>query len=64
MFGSYERVKDQVSLRKGSISEQEVLLRLQQLATDYDYFLSFGVTYRFGSIFNNIVNTRFNQLFF
>lgn len=64
VFGSYERVKDQVSLRKGTASEQDVLLRLQQLATDYEYYLSFGITYRFGSIFNNIVNTRFDELFF
>jgi hypothetical protein len=64
VYGSYERVKDQVSLRKAGASEQEVLLRIQQLATGYEYYVSLGVTYRFGSIFNNIVNTRFNELFF
>lgn len=60
VFGEYERIKDQISLRKSSASEQEVLLRLQQQATGYSYFLSFGISYRFGSIFNNIVNTRFD----
>jgi hypothetical protein len=64
VFGSYDRVKNRVSLRKDDATEQEVLLRLQQLATDYEYFMSFGITYRFGSILNNVVNTRFNELFF
>ena len=64
VYGSYDRVKNRVSLRKDDATEQEVLLRLQQLATDYEYYMSFGVNYRFGSILNNIVNTRFNELFF
>jgi hypothetical protein len=38
-----------------------VLLRLRQLATGYSYFFAFGINYRFGSIFNNVVNTRMNS---
>jgi hypothetical protein len=60
VFGEYERIRDQISLRKGSTSTEEVLLRIRQLATGYSYFVSFGVSYSFGSIFNSIVNTRFN----
>ena len=37
---------------KGAASPEEVLLRLRQLQTNYSYFLSFGVSYSFGSIFN------------
>ena len=58
-FGNYEKINDQISLRKNSATTEEVLLRVQQLATSYSYFVSFGITYSFGSIFNNIVNTRF-----
>jgi hypothetical protein len=60
VFGEYERLRDQISLRKGSTSTEEVLLRLRQLASGYSYFVSFGVSYSFGSIYNSIVNTRFS----
>ena len=59
VFGEYSKIKDQIGLRKGGASEQEVLLRLQQLATTYSYNFSFGISYSFGSIFNNTVNPRF-----
>lgn len=64
VYAEYERIKDQISLRKSGASEQEVLLRLQQLATGYGYYLNLGINYRFGSIFNNIVNTRFDSRVF
>jgi hypothetical protein len=64
VYGEYERIRDQVSLRKAGVSEQEALLRLQQQATGYGYYLSLGFNYRFGSIFNNIVNTRFDNSVF
>jgi hypothetical protein len=58
-FGNYERIRDRISLRKDAASTEDVLLRVQQLATGYSYFFNFGINYRFGSIFNNVVNTRF-----
>jgi hypothetical protein len=48
-------------LRQADASEEEVLLQLRQLATSYSYYVSFGISYRFGSPFNNVVNTRFNE---
>lgn len=57
--GVYARVRDQLFLEAGAASTEEVLLRQRQLQTDYNYFMSFGFTYQFGSIFNNIVNPRF-----
>lgn len=59
LFGEYEKIKDQIGLRKDVATTEEVLLHLSQLATSYSYFISFGITYSFGSIFNNVVNTRF-----
>jgi hypothetical protein len=59
VFGSYDKIKDQISLPKGSASTEEVLLRLRQLQTNYSYFVSFGLSYSFGSIFNSVVNPRF-----
>src|SRR2546421_5956907 len=57
VFGSYQR--DQIYLPKGEATEQEVLTRQRQLATNYTYFTFFGISYRFGSKLNNFVNPRF-----
>jgi hypothetical protein len=56
--GNYDRIRDQVYLQKGKASDEEVLVRRRQLATNYQYFAEFGISYSFGSIFNNIVNPR------
>ena len=61
LFGSYSRVRDQLSLAKGSVSEHDLLLRLRQLKTGYRYFVFTGLSYTFGSIFNNVVNPRFGS---
>lgn len=59
MSGSYSWIHDQRYLRKGSVSTTNVLLRQQQLKTSYRYFAFAGLSYTFGSIFNNVVNPRF-----
>jgi hypothetical protein len=57
--GSVSRIHDQLYLRAGTATDEEILLRRRQLATNYRYRFSVGASYTFGSIFNNIVNTRF-----
>lgn len=57
--GSASRINDQLYLRAEGASDEEILLRRRQLATSYRYRLAVGVSYTFGSIFNNVVNTRF-----
>lgn len=57
----YTKFRDQINLKKGTASPQEVLLRLRQLATGYSYFGSVGLSYTFGSVFSNVVNPRFTQ---
>jgi hypothetical protein len=56
--GFYSRIHDQLNLPRGEATDDEILLRRIQLATDYQYFTSFGITYTFGSIYSNIVNPR------
>jgi len=60
LFGSYDLIHDQIALPKGGASEEEVLLRRKELETSYRYYVYIGITYRFGSIYNNIVNPRMN----
>lgn len=52
-------VRDQIHLPKADLSDEEILLERRQLATDSRYRVSFGFSYTFGSIFNNVVNPRF-----
>ena len=58
LSGRIERINDQISLAKGDLSVEEILLRRRQLATDYRLEFRVGLSYTFGSIYNNVVNTR------
>lgn len=56
--GSYEIINDQISLPRGEASVEDILLGQAQLATNFEADLSFGLKYTFGSLFNNVINTR------
>ncbi|MFH1690582.1 MAG: hypothetical protein ABIE42_10170 [Candidatus Eisenbacteria bacterium] len=58
--GDTSLVRDQIFLKAGGVTDAEILLRRRQLATAYEYSFRVGVTYSFGSIFNNVVNSRFD----
>ena len=58
--GNYRITRDQINLPAGDISLEELLLQQQQLQSGYNYFVSVGFSYQFGSIYNSIVNPRFN----
>jgi hypothetical protein len=59
LWGEVSSIHDQLYLPAGGATDEEVLLRRRQLATDYSYYTSIGFSYRFGSVFNNVVNPRF-----
>ena len=59
IFAEASRTRDQINLRRGEATTEEILVRQRQLASGYSYYMNFGISYRFGSIFNNIVNPRF-----
>ncbi len=56
---SYSRVRDQIFLSGRDLTDEERLLELQTQQTDYRAGVNFGLSYQFGSIFNNVVNNRF-----
>ncbi len=58
---SYDRIRDQLGLPKGERTLEEILLRRKEMATDYSYFLSVGLSYTFGSIYSNVVNQSFGS---
>jgi hypothetical protein len=61
IYGYYSAVHDQLSLAKSSLTAEEVYQQRRELAKSYSYSGSFGFSYSFGSIFNNIVNARFGN---
>jgi hypothetical protein len=52
-------IRDQIYLPAGEATAEEILVRQRQLQTGYRYQLSVGLSYTFGSIYNNVVNRRF-----
>lgn len=56
--GGYQIINDQISLARGEASVEDVLLGQAQLATNFDADLRFGFSYTFGSLYNNVINTR------
>lgn len=61
MGGNYAWIRDQLFVSAAGATDEQILLRQRQLETGYRYFTSFGIEYRFGSIFNNVVNPRFGS---
>ena len=53
-------IHDQLSLPKAGVTDEEILLQRKELSTQYLYNSTIGVTYTFGSIYNNVVNPRLN----
>lgn len=58
LSGGFEVINDQISLPKGEASIEEILLGQRQLATNFETNLRFGLSYTFGDLYNNVVNTR------
>jgi hypothetical protein len=55
------RIRDQIGLPARGATDEEILLRLRQLQSGYEYGVGFSLTYTFGSIFSSVVNPRFGQ---
>lgn len=60
--GFVEMVRDQIELPAGDLPPEEILTQQRELATDFQYWGSFGLTYRFGSIYSTIVNRRLREM--
>lgn len=61
MEAEYSRVRDQLALPQRDVSVEEILLELKQLSTSYDLRIEMGFSFRFGSIYSNVVNSRFGN---
>jgi len=59
MRSELSRLHDQLSLPKGDVTNEDIMLEMRELQTQYSAWISLGIEYTFGSINNNIVNPRF-----
>jgi hypothetical protein len=57
--GFFSFVTDRINIAKSEISDEDILLQIKQLDTDFTYHSFVGLNYRFGSKYNNFVNPRF-----
>ena len=53
--------RDQIGIKKSSVRPDELIIRQREMQTDYSYDVRVGISYRFGSIYNNTVNPRFGK---
>ena len=60
--GNYSIVRDQFFLKMEDVSSEEILTGQIQLKSAYNFFVFMGISYSFGSIYNNVVNVRFQDI--
>lgn len=64
LFGNYDLIGEQFSLAKKNFTPEQILTRQFQRGTGYSYWANIGLSYTFGSIYNNVVNPRMDGGFF
>jgi hypothetical protein len=58
LSSEFDLIRDQLNLPAGTTSLEDLLLQQRQIATNYDLSFGLGLNYTFGSIYNNVINTR------
>ncbi|WP_066757993.1 hypothetical protein [Crocinitomix algicola] len=58
--GSFNIRQNQVNIARQNASIEDVLLQQQELGSNYSYWMNTGINYSFGSMYNSVVNPRFN----
>lgn len=61
LYGRYSIIHDQIYLSQADLTQEQILLRQRDLETSYRYEFRIGLSYAFGSIYNNVVNRRFDR---
>ncbi len=58
---SFSKIANQITLPRGDASLEELLLQRKEIATNYTYSFNIGLSFTFGSIYNNFINPRFDD---
>jgi hypothetical protein len=59
--GGVDFIEDQIFISAEGLTPEEILLGRFERPTDFSYFLQVGIGFEFGSIYNNVVNNRFDS---
>ena len=59
--GSLAFIEDQIFISAEGLTVEEILQGRFERPTDFSYDLSVGLSFEFGSIYNNVVNNRFDR---
>jgi len=59
LYGNFNLPHDQINLRREVTTTEEILTRQHEMQSNYSFWISGGISYTFGSIYNNVVNPRF-----
>jgi hypothetical protein len=57
--GSASLINNQLSISKAKYKPEQILLQQREILTNYSYGIQIGIRYIFGSIYNNVVNPRY-----
>jgi hypothetical protein len=60
LYGLYGITHNQINLSAEGATLEEMLLQQRQIRSGYNYYGSIGINYSFGSIYNTVVNSRFD----
>ena len=58
-YGNINIPRNQITLRKEASTPEDVLTRQHEMQSNYSLYVNVGINYTFGSIYNNVVNPRF-----
>ncbi len=61
MWGRFSAIHDQLYLANTEVKLEDILLNRRELETGYSFDFRIGFSFKFGSIYNNIVNPRFGN---
>jgi hypothetical protein len=59
--GGVDFIEDQIFISAEGLTPEEILLGRFERPTDFSYFMEVGIGFEFGSIYNNVVNNRFDS---
>lgn len=58
----YSIINDDINISKEDVDTEDLLLGLRQLSTSKSYSFNTGLSFTFGSMYNNVVNTRLKKI--
>lgn len=62
IWGNYNFVRNQINIRKGDATIDQLLAQNREILSNYNFDIGVGMSYRFGSKFNDAVNPSFKGM--